>query len=112
MEPEVKVLSFDKAALSQKNPGVSELEVTFCENPVEHSADDVIPGEFNAKLKELEQNDDGEEQSKPPNGGWGWVITFSTYVINVMLIGTHNIFGAIYYDLLKEFNSTQFETGL
>ena len=44
--------------------------------------------EFNEAIRKFTANDNQNNlaQSKPPNGGWGWVIVFSCFIYN-MIIG-------------------------
>jgi hypothetical protein len=44
--------------------------------------------EFNEAIRKFTANDNQNNlaQSKPPNGGWGWVIVFSCFICN-MIIG-------------------------
>ena len=44
--------------------------------------------EFNEAIRKFTAKDNQNDlaQSKPPNGGWGWVIVFSCFIYN-MIIG-------------------------
>jgi len=66
---------------------------------------EIIPNE---PEPQLERN---TEEFEPPNGGWGWVVTFAAFVINVVLIGSHNCFGLLYLDLVDEFDGGLSKTG-
>ncbi|XP_071183883.1 monocarboxylate transporter 10-like [Salvelinus alpinus] len=46
----------------------------------------------------------------PPDGGWGWVIVFSSFLYNVLVLGYHNSFGVYLISLLKEFGETSSKT--
>ena len=46
----------------------------------------------------------------PPNGGWGWVVVFSSFLINVLIIGMHNSFSFLLLNLKNDFNSSLSET--
>uniref|UniRef100_H2Z8Y3 Major facilitator superfamily (MFS) profile domain-containing protein n=1 Tax=Ciona savignyi TaxID=51511 RepID=H2Z8Y3_CIOSA len=45
-----------------------------------------------------------------PDGGWGWVVTFSAFMINIVLIGIHNCFSLVYVDLIKQFEGSLSKT--
>ncbi|XP_039274276.2 monocarboxylate transporter 10-like [Styela clava] len=62
---------------------------------------------------DIEANEQLNTHSKvddTPNGGWGWVITASAFFLNVIIIGTHNIFGLLFLDLVHEFGESLFKT--
>ena len=48
----------------------------------------------------------------PPNGGWGWVITFASFFINVVLVGMHNSYGVLLVSLLDAFQQSLAATAL
>lgn len=47
----------------------------------------------------------------PPDGGWGWVIVFSSFLYNVLVLGYHNSFGVYLISLLNTFGETSQKTG-
>ena len=49
---------------------------------------------------------DTESFSGPPDGGWGWIVTLSSFFINVVIIGMHNSFAILYLDLVDEFEKS------
>ncbi|KAG5266059.1 hypothetical protein AALO_G00249350 [Alosa alosa] len=46
----------------------------------------------------------------PPDGGWGWVIVFSSFLYNVLVLGYHNSFGVYLISLLDTFGETSQKT--
>nr|XP_022917444.1 monocarboxylate transporter 5-like [Onthophagus taurus] len=46
----------------------------------------------------------------PPDGGWGWIIVFGSFMIHVINDGITYSFGMLYEDFLKYFNSHKSET--
>lgn len=52
----------------------------------------------------VSQNDDEQE------GGWGWVIAVAAFLVNILTIGCHNVFGLLLVDLVEEFNESLFKT--
>ncbi|VDI12056.1 Hypothetical predicted protein [Mytilus galloprovincialis] len=47
---------------------------------------------------------------KPPDGGWGWVIVFSAFMINVITDGCSYSFGVLYVFLLDYFQESRSTT--
>ena len=47
--------------------------------------------EFNEAIRKFTANDNQNNlaQSKPPNGGWGWVIVFSCFIYNLIIGKLH-----------------------
>lgn len=58
-----------------------------------------------------ETDDTHVDNQDPPDGGWGWIVTFCAFLINIVLIGTHNCFGLLYLDLVNEFKEPLSKTG-
>jgi len=52
------------------------------------------------------------ENQTPPDGGWGWVVTLSSFLINLFIIGMHNSFAVLLLDLYDEFQKTRATTAL
>lgn len=48
----------------------------------------------------------------PPDGGYGWVIVFASFMCNMVVDGTAYSFGILMPELLKEYNSTKGKTAL
>ncbi|XP_036449576.1 monocarboxylate transporter 10-like [Colossoma macropomum] len=47
----------------------------------------------------------------PPDGGWGWVIVFSSFIYNVLVLGFHNSFGVYLISLMETFKESSSKTG-
>ncbi|KAK2142870.1 hypothetical protein LSH36_903g00095 [Paralvinella palmiformis] len=47
---------------------------------------------------------------KAPDGGWGWVIVFSSFLLQAVTVGVTYTFGIIYVDLLDSFKSSESTT--
>ena len=41
-----------------------------------------------------------------PDGGWGWMIALSDFMVNFIVDGVIGCFGLIYPDLIREFKSS------
>jgi len=44
---------------------------------------------------------------KAPDGGWGWVIVFASFLLQALSVGITYTFGIIYVDLLDYFKDTE-----
>lgn len=42
----------------------------------------------------------------PPDGGWGWLVTFASFMCNFILDGICVSFGVVQYEYMKEFNAS------
>lgn len=49
-------------------------------------------------------------EAKPPDGGWGWVIVFASFMVNLIADGITFSFGVIYVELLKYFGEGKAKT--
>lgn len=62
---------------------------------------------------DLTKNDDArststeESSGKPPDGGWGWVVVFASFIVNVILDGVAFSFGMLLIPLIEEFESNR-----
>lgn len=50
-----------------------------------------------------------DEESHAPDGGWGWVVVFSSFMCNAMIVGLTNSFG-VFLDPLVEFYNSKVPT--
>ena len=48
----------------------------------------------------------------PPDGGWGWVVCFSSFSINVISFGIYMTFGVLLEPLMDHFNASHSEISL
>lgn len=60
-------------------------------------------------------SDDGSSigqfaEAKPPDGGWGWVVVFASFMVNLIADGITFSFGVIYVELLKYFGEGKAKT--
>ena len=49
-------------------------------------------------------------QVKPPDGGWGWVIVFGSFMMNFIIFGILNTSGVLYVEFLVDLNTGKGET--
>ena len=45
------------------------------------------------------------DRPRPPDGGWGWVIVFASFMIHVVADGVMYTFGIFYFELVRYFAS-------
>ncbi|XP_075212745.1 monocarboxylate transporter 1 isoform X2 [Lycorma delicatula] len=57
-----------------------------------------------------ESQSDEENKITPPDGGWGWVVVFASFMIHIITDGVTYTFGIFYDALLKYFNSSNAAT--
>lgn len=48
--------------------------------------------------------------AKPPDGGWGWVVVLSSFMIHVIADGVTYTFGIFYLEFLKYFQESKGKT--
>jgi len=54
-------------------------------------------------------DEDDEDEFFGSDGGWGWIICFSAFYINLVHIGMMNCYGILVFDLTKEFDESEFK---
>ncbi|XP_043197072.1 monocarboxylate transporter 3-like isoform X1 [Amphibalanus amphitrite] len=57
-----------------------------------------------------EPEDDEWNMPVPPDGGWGWMVVFASFMIHVIADGVMYTFGIFYMDITTNFGSTKAET--
>lgn len=57
---------------------------------------------------------DEKEEEKPvmPDGGWGWVVVFSSLMVSLITDGIGFSFGLLYVKFLEEFEASNAETSI
>lgn len=53
---------------------------------------------------------DQYSEAHPPDGGWGWVVVFASFVVNLIADGITFSFGVIYVEFLNYFNEGKAKT--
>lgn len=49
------------------------------------------------------KNKSEHDEFQPPDGGWGWVVAFSSMLVNGTVFGIINTFGILYVALVEEY---------
>lgn len=58
-----------------------------------------------------EESSSGQySEAKPPDGGWGWVVVFASFVVNLIADGITFSFGVIYVEFLNYFGEGKGKT--
>lgn len=58
----------------------------------------------NGNAKKCDKNDDMESMPVPPDGGWGWMVVFGSFMIHIITDGMTYSFGMFYVEFLDYFN--------
>ena len=56
-------------------------------------------------------DEDGYDLPTPPDGGWGWVVVFSSFMVHIIADGVAYSFGVFYIEFLEHFQGGRGETG-
>lgn len=51
-----------------------------------------------------------KHKQKIPDGGWGWLVVFACFIINMMSDGVSFTFGLLYIEFLHEFGASKSAT--
>lgn len=72
---------------------------SYQESPVQEK------GAFSSLQNADESDNDSELAADEPilDSCWSWFVCFGAWVINVLVVGVHHIFGIFFVELLKEF---------
>jgi len=71
-------------------------------------------GQEEEEEKQLEEMMEGEETTSitPPDGGWGWVVVFASFMIHIIADGITYSFGIFLVELIKVFQAERGVTSL
>jgi hypothetical protein len=102
------VLSAEKPPLK---PVITENPI--CDNVVIKFQD--LEGDDNAKedvdsicsSSSESDNEDDEKRNKIPDGGWGWVVVLSSFIISMIADGISFSFGLLYIKFLEHFGESK-----
>lgn len=70
--------------------------------------------DLSASLPSIPDEKQDAEEEKPvlPDGGWGWVVVFSSLMVSLITDGIGFSFGLLYVKFLEEFESSNAETSI
>lgn len=57
-----------------------------------------------------ESEDDQSVSTLKPDGGWGWVVVFASFVIQIIADGVANAHGIIFVELLQVYGESKGKT--
>lgn len=101
------------ASTTQERP---VLHVKFHPNGGPQSMYDSSPASSVSSTSSSSSDDDEESSSgqyseaKPPDGGWGWVVVFASFIVNLIADGITFSFGVIYVEFLNYFGEGKGKT--
>ncbi|CAK1550128.1 unnamed protein product [Leptosia nina] len=64
----------------------------------------------NENSAQVESREGSESQSPPPDGGWGWMVVFASFMIHIVTDGMTYSFGVFYEEFLTYFNEGKGKT--
>lgn len=101
------------------------LHVQFCHNGIPPSMNGVSnPGECSSPASSVSStssssgsssDDEGSSsgqysEAQPPDGGWGWVVVFASFIVNLIADGITFSFGVIFVEFLNYFGEGKGKT--
>ena len=97
--------------LQQRILEIIEIRTEKLMNEADIDGDDSINIlEFNEAIRKFTANENQNNlaQSKPPNGGWGWVIVFSCFIYNLVIGKLHMKMLILVKDCLQQISFLMF----
>ncbi|XP_049869470.1 monocarboxylate transporter 14-like [Pectinophora gossypiella] len=98
-----------KNSAKDKTDQSKENHVTITENPGEEKINLIEAKDVNGTVKE-DDDDDDDEKVSIPDGGWGWVVVLSSFIISMIADGISFSFGLLYIEFLDEFQASKSTT--
>lgn len=90
----------------KKNPTLNEVTALLKKPKGNHVKITENPAERDVDIKKY----DDEKAVKIPDGGWGWVVVLSSFVISMIADGISFSFGLLYIEFLEEFEASKSTT--
>uniref|UniRef100_A0A0K8TLS6 Putative monocarboxylate transporter n=1 Tax=Tabanus bromius TaxID=304241 RepID=A0A0K8TLS6_TABBR len=59
------------------------------------------------RKQNADQDDDSNQLPTPPDGGWGWMVVFGSFMIHIINDGITYSFGLFYYEFVTYFNESK-----
>lgn len=88
----------------------SSLEIYEPPNEVKFALDDKDSIISSPESSDEDEDEDDLKKPKIPDGGWGWVVVFSSLIISMIADGISFSFGLLYIEFLNEFNESKSKT--
>lgn len=104
--PDLEVSAKDKLLPILENHRETKVDFIEARNGKHYKNDDdsiISDTETSPKLKK-------EKEVKIPDGGWGWVVVFSSFIISMIADGISFSFGLLYIEFLEEFQASKATT--
>ncbi|KAG7302535.1 hypothetical protein JYU34_012453 [Plutella xylostella] len=96
--------------IANKDKSGTKVQATITENP----SSEVHDGVKFAGLSDVDSicSNDEDDPMKPniPDGGWGWIVVLSSFVISMIADGISFSFGLLYIEFLDEFQASKSTT--
>ncbi|XP_049531255.1 uncharacterized protein LOC125948831 [Anopheles darlingi] len=64
------------------------------------------PEEGDRDPENPDDDDDGEYELVPPDGGWGWLVLAGSMLVNILVPGTIKSFGVLFVEFLEAFQAS------
>jgi len=91
-----------------ENPMYDEAVIKFKDVQDDNSLDE--DGDSICSSSESGDDEEADRRSKIPDGGWGWVVVFSSLVISMIADGISFSFGLLYIEFLEHFGESKSKT--
>ncbi|XKL66689.1 hypothetical protein PGB90_010109 [Kerria lacca] len=79
-------------------------------NEENHAIDDNYCISLNSSSSSDDADSDRYSEARAPDGGWGWVIVFASFMVNLIADGVTFSFGVIYLEFVKYFGEGKSKT--
>lgn len=99
---------YNKPKEEEEKPPKEEIQITT--NPVNCIKIVQVDGKKDHTEVENDDDDDNKDKVTIPDGGWGWVVVLSSFIISMIADGISFSFGLLYIEFLDEFQASKSTT--
>ncbi|PZC77733.1 hypothetical protein B5X24_HaOG203033 [Helicoverpa armigera] len=96
---------------ARKNPILNEEVTALLNKPkANHVKITENPADRDIEIKIKDKEKSKKDEVKIPDGGWGWVVVLSSFIISMIADGISFSFGLLYIEFLQEFEASKSTT--
>ncbi|XP_035432906.2 monocarboxylate transporter 14 [Spodoptera frugiperda] len=97
--------------IQKKLPNLGDEAIALLDKPKANTVKITVnPADRSIETKKQDEGKSDKDKVKIPDGGWGWVVVMSSFIISMIADGISFSFGLLYIEFLEEFEASKSTT--